>query len=356
MNGEHQRLTDHADAFAGALAQARRHTSARRQRTRRLGAVGAAALAAGVSVAAIPQLRDAAKPLDVVAEAKAAVASDGAIVHYVVAYSGGMADAQGLVKPDNTPKRCRSHREEGWISEERPARWRIDTPANPCSTSIDGLGNATKGRRVRAFDGEILWDHAPDDGWATAQSDVPAATRRAPSPGVLPPGNEVVSASTLPDALQALLGSGKLKDTGVAAPALPGTRVLRGSWTTVSSSGGVELRGRHTFDYVVDATSFAPRSLRVFTEYRRERTGSAGAGPRSRTMRIVTLATFTTYERLPISGANADRLFRPTLAQGTRVQRMTNAEFRRTALARSRAEEREGRRRAREIQRTRAGG
>lgn len=331
-------LGDHAGAFGKALAGAAARRHSQRRRTRRIVLTATVAVVTGTALIALPQLRETAAPLDVVAAAEAAVTPDGGIEHYAVRFSGGMADANGKVSEDDTPARCReSFRHESWISSEPVRRWRLDQPATPCSTRIDGLGNATDGRHTMAFDGSVSWSYAPDDRWATVFTDVPEATRRPPTlPGFELPGMPP-AATTLPQALRAMLASGRLHDTGRPAYGVPNSRLLRGSWASSEERRATELTTRTTIDYVVNANTFVPVSVRSFS--RRTR---ADQKRTSRTYAVVTTVDFTVYEHLP-SSAELDALFAPRFASGTRVQRMPFADYMRRAKARHAEEDRQGR-------------
>jgi YD repeat-containing protein len=226
-------LQNYFDEYGRSLhAVADADVPAARRAPRRLIALGASGLAVAAIVAWLLSGAAPGNRLDVVSEARAALAPAGEIVHMVVTTS--LLDAAGT----------RSSTVEQWSAAD-PPRWRLVQTLPPAGARLgvmyDSEGNVVEGRQEFAYaDGEQRAYFAERDVLEINQGfsgDGPAAA----FPSILGEGAED---------LRGALDSGRVRDEGELV--LDGRTVRR----LVSERGdGMALR-RWTYD--VDPKTFAP--------------------------------------------------------------------------------------------------
>jgi hypothetical protein len=266
------------------------------QRMIRWGASGlvAASVGAWLLFAATPGER-----LDVVSEARAALAPPGEVVHMIVTTS--LADAAGT----------RSSTVEQWSATD-PSRWRLVQMLPPADAGMgvmqDSEGNVIEGRQEFAYaNGEQRVYYAQRDVLEINQGfrlsdDGPAAR----FPAILGEGAED---------LRAALDSGNVRDEGVHV--VDGRTARR----LVSEKGdGVNLR---RWIYDVDPETFAP--IQAELEF---------GGPFEGAERIRAQLRVDTFERIPLNDETA-KLLTISTTPNTKVTVRTAEEMReRERLAR----------------------
>lgn len=248
------------DDFGAALRDAR----APRRRTRAL------LVRAGVALALLALALPAkTRHLDVVAQARAALVSDGRIVHLVYAVEGGGPTG----------------RAEQW-SRARPPAWRIVTTFSPNRVG-DGRGVITGAVEFGYSGGrEAFFAHRRNTLSITTHVPGPAAE-------VTPLGEDPVAS------LRAMLARGALHDEGAARRDGRAVRRLVGTTETPGPRGL-----RRKVEYDVDARTFTP--VRSVVTWR----GSPGEP-------FVIATRFLRYESLPDTVANR-RLLRIAVRRDTR--------------------------------------
>ena len=286
-------LQDYFDEYGRRLhAVADSDVPAARRTPRRLIALGASGLAVAAIVAWLLSGATAGNRLDVVSEARAALAPAGEIVHMVVTTS--LVDAGGT----------RSSTVEQWSATD-PPRWRI-VQTLPPADAVRGVmhdpdGNVIEGRQEFAYaDGEQRVYYAQRDALEINQGfrlsdDGPAAR----FPGILGEGAED---------LRAALASGNVRDEGERV--VDGRTVRR----LVSEKGvGMNLR-RWTYD--VDPETFAPIQAEIEFGVPVE-----GAEPRRAHLRV------DKFERIPLND-ETEKLLTIATTPNTKVTVRTAEEIR----------------------------
>lgn len=288
------------DDFGARLQAA---VSARPRRPRRRLALGSLIATAAVAAALVLVLpgSPAGRPLDVVAEARAALAPPGEIVYLRITTSWS-ADPGGTAPPPSTT--------EQWTAAD-PPRWRLvqTLPRDHRNGTVsDGDGRRIVGRQEFAYAAGRQSDYRVELNRLlinTGYSEHGAAAKR-PGPLGGDPATE----------LRAMLTHGKVTDAGLVDT---GGRTVRRLISESSGSGGPARR----FTYDVDPDTFAP--VRGVLRLR----FGFPAGTRSP---VVLTSTFTVdrYERLPINAQTAKLL---TIATNARTKvTVVTAEARRRLL------------------------
>lgn len=246
-------LDDLFEDFATELAE----SSARRERTirrRRRSATLASLLGIGVAVivAAIPSRA----PVDVLAEARAALATDGDILHYRVVFD--RVHAPGYREPADLARlrRCQPPPPDVWRTTSGPLRWRVRYhPDRPCSrVSTMGPGGPVTGAvdETYASGARTTWSRADD--WALRETDVSASQARVPnlSNGVF---GEASGVDPL-DQLRTLVATGGLRGAGTVEQ--DGRTLQR----LVGPRGTAPHAPEQNVEYLVDAQTYTPVRVR----------------------------------------------------------------------------------------------
>jgi hypothetical protein len=315
----HERIPDPDPAVLRAvrerlLLEAERASTVprtRRRRTvRRLALAAAAACAAAIAVTAISIdfTRPGGPGIDAVAQARAAIASPGEIVHYTVALSAG----PGATDPD-----CNAGPLEVWRAAN-PTRWRAVQPvsADPDCGTVDlsqGYGPIVAPRLEVSYAAGRTSSYVPGRDLMLVIVDAGApkeGERRAPSSAAGAASIQLMSTTPrardvephaiarAPDPVsdvERLLAKGDLRDDGERVRDGRRVRVLSGGWTR---GDGNEFHETTTIDYVVDADTFAP--IAVTSTTRLELDGEVTSSS--------VRASFADYERIPLTEQSAGLL------------------------------------------------
>lgn len=270
MSHDHDPLDRYMDAFGDRLRHAATATTTRR-RPRVLLLAGPIAAAAAAITALLLLLPGGSttRRLDVVAEARAALApQDGEITHlvYVSDIASGDRHATATIPRVTT---------EQW-SAAHPARWRA-TWVQPPNVTPHG------GERI-----EIAFARGTEREYHRQANRlrVIRGLRGSQVPRVYPLGADPVAT------LRALLASGRVRDAGETT--IGGRAVHRLVGTRARSFG--QRRVTTSVEYDVDPATFAPVRAKI------ELPAPATAH------RIFSVLDFRTFERLPLNAANAKLL------------------------------------------------
>lgn len=343
--------THAADAAPQPRPRDRRARPARHPRRRPFRLVGIAAatlVVVAVGAVALPILPSPAPkavgPLDVVAEARAALGNPGEIVHYAVTYESTF---QGFGAGDDGGKCSTAKRPlEAWQATGSEVRWRMKVP---------GPGPECEGGMYRPDGTEVVGDwqqsrtattsttYTPSDNRIDVLTELPSSGPDAYAglPGV---DTKLLAASNgnFVEALRGLLASGKLKASRPVVQRGRRVVVLTGVRRDRSGKGSGRLIVEHRLRYVVDAASFAPVRLTsndttfFFKGNGRPKDGSFGSS-------YTTI--FTSWEVLPATPENEKLLtIRPARPATTHTQTATEAAAENAAVMKR--ENAEGRRNA----------
>lgn len=276
-------LEDLFDDFGAELSASgtrRRRTVARRRRGAALVAV--LGVGAAVAVAVVPSRA----PVDVLAEARAALATGGDVLHYRVEFDEvrppGYRPPADIVRV----KRCQGPAPDVWRTTSGPLRWRVrDHAPLPCSQvrTMGARGPVTGAVDSTYADGtRTTWSRA--DGWALRETDVSASQARVPnlSNGFF---GEASGVDPL-DQLRTLVGRGDLHAAGTVEQG--DRRLLR----LVGPRGTAPHAPEQNVEYLVDAETYKPVRVRFDLESWRD-------GQTSRYE-----VRFPIYERLPATAEN----------------------------------------------------
>ena len=270
------------DDFGGELSRSNaRRTRTVTRRRRSAGLVAALGVGAAVAVAVVPGRA----PVDVLAEARAALATGGDILHYRVEFDE--AHPPGYVPPPDIArlKRCSAPAPDVWRTTSGRLRWRIRTHADPPCSRVGtwGAGGPVTGATDTTYANgtRTTWSRA--DGWALVETDVSASQARVQtgSSGFF---GEWSGDDPL-EQLRTLVRTGGLKPAGTTRQ---GARTLQ----RLVGPRGTAPRGQQNVEYLVDAKTYAPVRVRFDIEHSRNRT------PVRYEIR------FPIYERLPATDEN----------------------------------------------------
>lgn len=285
------------DDFGRELERAAARTAPKpvRRRRLRLAVATAATAAIAATITTVSLLAPSGdQRLDVLAEARAALAPRGDILHTVVRTS--------VTLPKGHPDWMRSwsggQQIEQW-STTSPRRWRTRiSPVGGGGTYVAGSAALTGAFQTAYANGRET-SYAESRGRVVIRP-IPPAHAAGRVPGQLPGGRPDPVA-----AVRAFLARGALHDRGTAT--VDGRRLRRLSGT-VRVAGGVLLR----LECFVDPTTFVPALARV------QRVGAAMR--RTRRWTPISVVRFVRVERLPLTPAN-ERLLRIEPPSGAAVLR-----------------------------------
>ncbi|WP_354698707.1 hypothetical protein DSM112329_04397 [Paraconexibacter sp. AEG42_29] len=273
------------DDFGGRLRSAATGPPPRARRRWVLG-VGGTLTLAGAATAIVLAIGGGAagERLDVVAEARAALAPRGKILHLV---------AYGRLGPPGVRTIEGGTRNERWIAVDRPRRWRER------SAGVRDPGNVFE----RSYARGVLRTYTAADARLEVRSGYSEAGATARPPALVDiPGPDPAAG------LQRLLAGGRVRDGGELR--VRGRDVRR---LVVTSSTAADRRQRIVYD--VDPDTFAPVQVQI--------TNVAGlpatSGRPPSQVRTVFSVVVTRYETLPDDAAGA-RLLRIATPPGTTVR------------------------------------
>lgn len=297
-------LDDHLAVLGDRLEQSR--ARAERRRRQLLAGAGIAVATVAVSLGALVAVPGG-RQLDPVAEARAALETDGGLLHYVLFRQSLPPEGSKLPPPDSDAPGIAV-----WTATTGPERYRIQTPAMYCSQIITMTGDSLRKRLTQRLTGVPLvapTEHAATpDGTATTYSPFSKAIivierKATPAPTAAPAAGGLLF-GTIPETgdprdpvrvIREALGAGRLRDDGIVAD---GGRRLRRLVGEVPATPKRETRPTQ-LTYLVDADSFVPVELRS----RRWATWSR-AGGRNHDKWMTDIARFEDFERLPDTPAN----------------------------------------------------
>jgi hypothetical protein len=304
---------------AGRVAAPRAGPRSAARRRRRLAFAAAACVLAGVTAVSIdlaPRGGGGSLPqISAIEQARAALAAPGVIVHYTVTLS---RDGGEELSRDPRYADCNAGPLRVWRATD-PTRWRAVQPVsdNPGCGTMDlsqGLGPVVAPRLEVSYAHGRTSSYVPgrdimlviDDEDAPAEGELRAPGNAAgaasiqlfSTPPVRKPGRDgrPFVDTRPPDPVsdvERLLAEAKLRDQGPTMRDGRRVRVLTAGWTRGDGERAVQTT---TVEYVVDAETFAPIAATSTT--RMEESGAAAS----------TRATFTDYERIPLTGDSAKLL------------------------------------------------
>lgn len=329
-------LQQYRDAFGDELRRAGDRRDRRRRREwQGAGVAGVAALASVVAFA----LPSTGTRIDVLAEARAAVADrPGVILHYAVRSESTLPVSRA---DQRRARGCQPRAlPEMWVATSSgPPRYRTRLPQPRCGTSTIDDRIATGPLEV-AYGDRTQWLYAPADGWMQELTDLPAAAdEQAAVPLLGDPRLQGSGVSDPVDQIRDMLARGRVRDAGTVRG--PGGRQLRrlvGSYTERRGDPKAQEDWPVRVDYLVDADTFAPVVLRTTFRQSVPRDIELGWGKSPTVHRMITdTQRFEIYERLPLTKEN-EALLRPAPAPGTDVIRRTAGEQQTTRRTPSAAE------------------
>ncbi|MDO9357287.1 MAG: hypothetical protein Q7T55_26555 [Solirubrobacteraceae bacterium] len=335
-------LDDHMDDFG---AQLRRASAPKRTRTRAgrrwvrpaIGIGGLATLGAGA--AAVTLFPVAGGRIDIVSEAKAALANSGGIVHLVINQKADFVDG-GPGKPAPAAMRHQQLRQSAcidwnqqtsiYIATTGPSRYRASYPTSRCTVGVLHRQVIEPGvEQQTSFADGAYQQYYPSQRLLLRTTDLLPSDRNLAEPAAVAFGmQDSLSGESDPvrdpmDRIRSLLAAGELRDAGrFFGPDGRALWRLRGATPAVDTyreKGATRDTEFKTFvEYVVDGKTFAPVSFSaVRRTYPEGKPGPA----------FGTKLTFVKYEQLPLN-AETDKLVEIQPAEGTKVVSLTSRQIR----------------------------
>lgn len=299
----HDPFEQHRAAFGAELVRAT--PRARRRRRQRILALGGATVAlAGAATAVAITLPTTGSTLDVVGDARAAIAVDSAaIIHFAVVHDAGYpvppAEAERA-------KACASDPVKVWRSTAAgPLRYRIRQPIPKCFVNEVGSRLAT-GHLETAYADRTLRTYAPDDGFMTVETGLPEEYDH-DLPIVSPFGYRPLGQDDPVDPvarIRSLLTGGALTDAG-ELQGRDGRRLRRlvGSYSEKRGDPAAPKTYPVSVDYRVDAKTYAP--VLISTTHTVTLPRDLDDPKRGMVARPVTdRVRFSAYDKLPLTRAN----------------------------------------------------
>jgi hypothetical protein len=293
----------------------------RRQRRRRIAALGAATVglaAAGTAVVVLAPTTG--SRLDVIAQARAAIASSSdAIVHYSVWQSDNAPRTKAEAK---RARDCKATPPEVWMATaDGPPHYRYRIPQSPCVINDFG-GRIVTGDLEIAYGDRTSTVYSPNDGFAFVKSGLPASYDEQQPP--LPTGDSRFSgADDARDpvaAIRAMLSAGQLRDAGpTRGDHGRALRKLVGSSFEDRGDPAHPRKSKVSVVYEVDANTFAPVLIATTAEQTVPKDPDLPLKRLVYLHRMITQTLrFSTYETLPLTPAN-EKLLTIPLKPGTKV-------------------------------------
>lgn len=305
-----QPLNDHLDQLGAGLASAERR--AERRRRRAIGGGAAGTFAAAVALGALVAVPGGAR-LDPVERARAALAADGAILHWEMATDQIVPGSRLNGKPNPNPPAIAL-----WTATSGADRWRMRQPANGlprfCGLSVlvspQGLPTrSAKPQQTTELVSPTEYSFSPDrrssyspfsKAMVVVQIDQASRSSEPPGPGLL---NSSLGAADPRDPVQAIrqaLERGLLRDAGLTSYRGRQVRKLVGrveQQMSASSRKRKLARGEiirpNELTYYVDSATYAPVELQT----RRYSVWSRAGGYRHYKW-VTNIERFTAFERL----------------------------------------------------------
>jgi hypothetical protein len=322
---------------------------ARRSTRRRRVLLGVGTLTAlAVTVVALPILPSPTpdRPLDVVSSARAALGSNGEIVHYRL--RSGLSSFQGTKSTGCGSDAARSRSTEVWQATVDGPRFRVVTPGMDPSCGVMSNANGLE------LHGEmqVARDHTTETTYYPEMKRVEVTTGLSPTaPTGLLPALDPARSDDEPDLITGLkrrLDDGRLREIGRTAEGGRAVVRLAGHTTWSQGQGKSVTRTETDLLYTVDAATFAPvRFERNQTTYFRKGNGRTRDGSFTSTDTTV----FLDYERLPATPENRG-LLKVRVPSGVETITQTVADLElqnKVTVAREKRESAEGHRRAKRM-------
>jgi hypothetical protein len=335
-------LDDHMDQFGTQLSGAASGRTPRRSPVKRqwvrpaIGVGGLAALGAGV--AAVTLFPVAGGKVDVVSEAKAALADPGGIVHLVITQSVGWVDG-GPGKPVSAKNRHEAMRANAcfdpsnpvslWIATTGPSRYRVSYVNSPCTAqtafrqviqpgTLEESGYSDGAYR-RYFPAQDLLLRTTDLSEERDKGRIEFSPQQL---GLQDGGDGETEAFRDPlDRVRQLLAAGQLRDAGKFRGKdgrelwrLRGTVPQTTDYRSADGKGGYKVK--ITAEYTVDAKTYAPVSFNTIS---RAYPGGKAGWAQGHSI------NFERYERLPLNAEN-EKLVTVTGGPDTKTITLTSKE------------------------------
>lgn len=321
-------------AFGAELRRVAPKARARRRRRSVLALGGATVGLAAAGSAAVILAPTTGTKLDVLAEAKAAVATTpGSILHFAVT---GDSDFPTSRLDQRRAKGCKTDPLEVWQTTDTAApRYRLRLPLNPCGLNTIGARIAT-GPLDIVYGDRTSSQYSEADGFLETVTDLPAKANAAALEQIQSFINPLGGGSQIagPDnadpvtGIRLLLAKGKLSDGGqVRGQDGRELRRLTGFYTEERGDPKNPRTSRVDVEYLVDAKTYAPVKLSTTSEQNVPKDIEARRwwlGPQKKEP-ITYSVSFASYEKLPLN-ADTEKLITVQPKPGTDITSKTYAE------------------------------
>lgn len=333
MTDERDLYDRHLEAFGASLRRTSTTYPVRRARRARMLAVGGAMTVASAVAATILVIVPGGTPVDVVGQARAALAEQADVLHYTVRESRGPVVGTGL---DIRAGRQRCNVDgpvRVWRAKD-PVRWRVVLPGFAASAACgEGLGVHGMTREIAYADRSVS-TYVRETNRLDVVRDYPSDTfgSRIPVGAAVGIGQRSTGEEPLAE-VQRMLRDGKLEDRGERKLDGRLVRTFSGRTSTSMRIDGRTYRFQEQTVYDVDASRLVPvRMVRTSVMPRISRAPGSGELRASMSRVYANQLDFESYERLPLDEAGR-KLLRITPKSRPTTTSITYLELRKKARA-----------------------